>query len=373
VFTTSGRVYNFSSGPSALPVEVLQRAREELLNYHDSQGQGQGMSIMEMSHRSDAYREVIEGAGQLLRELLGIPDAYQVLFLQGGATLQFSMVPTNLFTDAGQTADYIMTGVWAQKAMEEAQKVARVRMVGGRYTVADWSELPAASALVFDPDAVYVHMTSNNTICGTEFHTTPDTGTIPLVADMSSNILSRVLDVSRYGIIYAGAQKNLGPSGVTVVIVRHDLLERSRGRQLPVMLDYAVQAKHGSMLNTPPTFAIYMLRLVLEWARDMGGVAALEQRNIRKAGRLYAALDATGFYRNPVTPSSRSRMNIPFTIPARRELEPRFLAEAADAGLVALEGHRSVGGMRASIYNAMPESGVDALVDFLGEFERRYG
>ncbi|MBF0158116.1 MAG: 3-phosphoserine/phosphohydroxythreonine transaminase [Magnetococcales bacterium] len=358
------RVYNFSAGPAVLPLSVLDRARDEMTDY-----QGSGMSVMEMSHRSSVYSAIIAEAEALLRQLLTIPDNYRVLLLQGGASLQFSMVPMNLITAPGQQADYIITGVWAQKAAAEARKHATVR-VAASSEVVRFCRIPRQQELDLSPAAVYVHMTSNNTVVGTEYDYLPDTGPVPLVADMSSNILSRPIDVSRYGLIYAGAQKNLGPSGVTLVIVRDDLL--GRVGQLPIMLDYQVQAEHGSMLNTPPTYAIYILKLVLEWVRDQGGVAVMEQRNIRKAARLYQAIDSSAFYRCPTEVASRSRMNVPFTL-TDETLTPRFLAEAGQAGLVTLEGHRLVGGLRASIYNAMPEEGVAALIHFMHDFARRYG
>ncbi|MBF0421584.1 MAG: 3-phosphoserine/phosphohydroxythreonine transaminase [Magnetococcales bacterium] len=361
-----GRVYNFSAGPAALPVPVLERARDEMLDY-----QGSGMSVMEMSHRSKKYLGIIEHAESMLRSLMGISTDYEVLFLQGGATLQFAMVPMNLVTDPKeQTADYIVTGSWSKKAMKEAKKMlSKVRVAASSEGV-QFTRIPTQGELDLNPSAVYCHMTSNNTIYGTEFHYTPDTGKVPLVADMSSNVLSRVLDVNRFGCIYAGAQKNLGPSGVTVVIIRKDLL--GRNANLPVMLDYQAQAAEQSMLNTPPTYAIYILGLVLDWVRDQGGVSGMEQRNIRQAQRLYQVIDASGFYQCPNQPDSRSRMNIPFTL-SRPELTETFLSEASKAGLVTLKGHRSVGGMRASLYNAMPDEGVEALVAFMTDFERRHG
>ncbi|MBF0179174.1 MAG: 3-phosphoserine/phosphohydroxythreonine transaminase [Magnetococcales bacterium] len=360
------RVYNFSAGPAVLPVPVLERARDEMLDYR-----GCGMSVMEMSHRSKDYMAIIANAEALLRELMGIGEDYAVLFLQGGATLQFSMIPMNLIHDpATQTADYIMTGSWSEKAYAEAKKIfADVRQAASSKGV-NYSRIPRQEELTLNPGAAYVHMTSNNTIFGTEYHHVPETGAVPLVADASSNILSRPVDVSRFGLIYAGAQKNLGPSGVTVVIVRKDLM--GRNANMPVMLDYQAQAKEGSMLNTPPTYAIYILGLVLEWVKEQGGVAEMERRNIVKADKLYAAIDGSPFYACPTEPASRSRMNVPFTL-ARPELTDAFLAGAKAAGLVTLKGHRSVGGMRASIYNAMPEAGVDALIAFMREFERSNG
>jgi phosphoserine aminotransferase len=360
------RVFNFSAGPAALPLWVLERARDEMVNF-----QASGMSVMEMSHRSKEYMEIIARAEALVRELMGIPDDYHVLFQQGGATLQFTTAPMNLITDPdNQSADYINTGSWSKKAIKEAKKqVADVRVAASSEEV-NFSRIPTQDELRLNPEATYVHMTSNNTIFGTEFHYTPDTGSIPLLADMSSNILSRQIDVSKYGIIYAGAQKNLGPSGVTLVVVRKDLVGRREG--LPLMLDYKAQADKESMLNTPPTYAIYILGLVLEWLKKQGGVAEMEKTNIRKAGKLYAAIDGSDFYGCPTQVASRSRMNVPFTL-KDDGLNQDFLAQAKEAGLVTLKGHRSVGGMRASIYNAMPEEGIDALIGFMQEFERKNG
>ncbi|MBF0339573.1 MAG: 3-phosphoserine/phosphohydroxythreonine transaminase [Magnetococcales bacterium] len=360
------RVYNFSAGPAVLPLPVLERARDEMLDYR-----GSGMSVMEMSHRSKDYMAIIAAAEALLRELMGIGEDYAVLFLQGGASLQFSMIPMNLITDpASQSADYVMTGSWSEKALTEAKKLfGDVRVAASSKNV-NYSRIPAQEELTLNPDAAYAHITSNNTIFGTEYPYLPDTGAVPLVADASSNILSRPVDVSRYGIIYAGAQKNLGPSGVTVVIIRKDLL--GRNANLPTMLDFQALAKEGSMLNTPPTYAIYILGLVLEWVKEQGGVAEMEKRNVIKADKLYAAIDGSQFYLCPTERASRSRMNVPFTL-AKPELTDGFLAGAKAAGLVTLKGHRSVGGMRASIYNAMPEEGVDALIAFMREFERVNG
>ena len=361
-----GRVFNFSAGPAALPLAVLEQARDEMVDYG-----GAGLSVMEMSHRSKDYLTIFDGAISLLRELLEIPETYEVLLLQGGASLQFSMIPMNLITQPeSQSVDYIVTGSWSEKALKEAKKqVSDVRVVASTQEV-NYSRIPSQAELNLNPEATYVHMTSNNTIFGTEFHYIPETGSVPLIADMSSNILSRPLDISRYGIVYAGAQKNLGPSGVTLVIIRKDLL--GRRANLPEMLDYQVQAKNGSMLNTPPTYAIYILGLVLQWAKDQGGVTALEKNNIHKAEKLYTAIDNSAFYRCPTEKGSRSRMNVPFTL-ADPEKDALFLAEAKKIGLTTLAGHRSVGGMRASIYNAMPEEGITALVAFMAEFERTHG
>ncbi|MBF0358894.1 MAG: 3-phosphoserine/phosphohydroxythreonine transaminase [Magnetococcales bacterium] len=361
-----GRVFNFSAGPAALPLAVLEQAQAEMVDYQQS-----GMSVMEMSHRSKEYMAIIANAEELVRELMGISDKYHVLFQQGGATMQFTTVPMNLINDpANQSADYINTGSWSKKAIKEAKKQFQNVRISASSEGVNFSRIPTQQELKLNPASTYVHMTSNNTIFGTEFHYTPDTGSVPLVADMSSNILSRKIDVSKYGIIYAGAQKNLGPSGVTLVVVRKDLVGRCEG--LPLMIDYQAQAEKESMLNTPPTYAIYILGLVLKWMKEQGGVAAIEERNIRKAAKLYAAIDGSSFYGCPTEVASRSRMNVPFTL-KDDALNPTFLSQAKDAGLVTLKGHRSVGGMRASIYNAMPEEGVDALISFMNEFERKNG
>ena len=360
------RVYNFSAGPGVLPLPVLEQARDEMVAYGDS-----GMSVMEMSHRSKPYMAIITKAEALLRELMNIPDNYAVLLLQGGASLQFSMVPMNLLTDpTQQSVDYVITGSWSEKAHGEAKKQRVEVRVAATTKGVHYSRIPTQAELTLNPEAAYVHITSNNTIFGTEYDYTPETGTVPLVADISSNVLSRPMKIARYGLLYAGAQKNLGPSGVTVVIVRRDLL--GRRTDLPQMLDYKIHADNGSMFNTPPTYAIYILGLVLQWTKDQGGVVAMEQRNIRKAGKLYTAIDQSAFYQCPTEKGSRSRMNVPFTL-ANAELDSVFLAEAKQAGLVTLAGHRSVGGMRASLYNAMPEEGVDALIGFMADFERRHG
>ena len=347
-----------------LPEAVLRRAGEEILDWG-----GSGMSVMEMSHRGKHFGAIAEKAETDLRELLAIPPEYKVLFLQGGATAQFAMVPMNLLHDRA-TACYLDTGIWSGKAIEEACRycevgVAATAKAGGFTTVPPYSEWR------IDPEAAYLHYTSNETINGVEFQDVPDSAGLPLVCDMSSNILSRPVDVSRFGLIYAGAQKNMGPAGITVVIVRQDLIGKTIPGT-PTVFDYKKHADHGSLLNTPPTYNWYLLGLVLEWLKQEGGVAAMEARNIRKAEKLYAAIDASAFYANPIDPAFRSRMNVPFRL-ADAGLEQTFAAEAAAHGLVALEGHRSVGGLRASIYNAMPEAGVDALIAFMAEFERKYG
>jgi phosphoserine aminotransferase len=304
-----------------------------------------------------------------MRALAKIPPDYKILFLQGGASLQFSMVPMNLLPAEG-SADYIVTGAWGQKAVKEAKKVGGVKIAGSTETE-NFTRLPRQDELTLDPNAAYVHMTSNNTIFGTEFHWLPDTGRVPLVSDMSSDIFSRPIDVARHALIYAGAQKNLAPAGVTLVIVREDMLKRSPA-SLHTMLSYAVHAENGSLYNTPPVFAIYVMRLVMTWLLKNGGLEAIEATNVRKAGKLYAEIDRTGFYRGHAHADCRSRMNVTFRLPSE-ELEKKFAKEATAAGLDGLKGHRSVGGMRASIYNAFPEAGVDTLVEFMREFERRNG
>jgi len=361
---TATRVFNFSSGPAVLPEPVLLEAQRDLYTLP-----GVGMSILEISHRSAAFDKVIGEAVADFREVAGIPDDYEVLFLQGGASLQFSMVPMNLLP-AGGSADYVITGSWSQKAAKEAKRVGTVR-VAATTEAENFARIPRADELSFDPNAAYVHVTSNNTIFGTQWQAFPDTGSVPLVSDASSDILSAPIDVSKFGVIYAGAQKNLGPSGVTVVIIRKDLLSRSQA-SLPTMLNYAVHAENGSLYNTPPVFGIYILGLVLKWIKGEGGVAAVAERNASKAAKVYAEIDRTGFYTGHAAADSRSRMNITFRLPSE-DLEKRFVKESTAAGLDGLKGHRSVGGLRASIYNAFPEAGVDALVDFMRDFERRNG
>ncbi len=358
------RVYNFAAGPATLPLEVLEQARDEITDW-----QGAGMSVMEVSHRSKAFIGVAREAEADLRELLAIPPGYKVLFLQGGATGQFAAIPMNLSRE-GETADYVNTGQWSAKAIAEARRYLAVNVAADE-KASNYSTVPAATALRLTPGAAYVHYTPNETIGGVEFPYVPDAAGVPLVADMSSTILSRRVEIGKFGLIYAGAQKNIGPSGITVVIVREDLLGRARPGT-PSVFDYKAMADADSMLNTPPTFGWYIAGLVFKWLKRQGGLAAIEARNRAKAARLYSAIDASAFYRNPVEPSCRSWMNVPFTL-ARADLEKTFLAEAAQAGLVNLEGHRSVGGMRASIYNAMPIEGVEALVTFMADFERRYG
>jgi phosphoserine aminotransferase len=362
--TTTQRIYNFSAGPAVLPLEVLEQAQRDLLSLP-----GVGMSILEISHRSKTFDEVIQGCEADMRTLAKIPADYKILFLQGGASLQFSMVPMNLLP-AGGSADYIVTGVWGQKAVKEAKKCGAVKIAGST-EAENFVRVPKQSELTLDPNAAYVHMTSNNTIYGTEWNWMPETGNVPLVSDMSSDIFSRPLDVAKHALIYAGAQKNLAPAGVTLAIVRPDMLERSPA-SLHTMLSYKVHAENQSMYNTPPVFAIYVMRLVMTWLLKNGGLEAAEKANARKADTLYAEIDRTGFYKGHAQSDSRSRMNVTFRL-GSEDLEKKFAKEATAAGLDGLKGHRSVGGMRASIYNAFPEAGVQALVDFMREFERRNG
>ncbi len=355
-------IYNFSAGPAVLPKAVLQQAQAELLDWH-----GSGMSVMEMSHRGKEYMGIHAQAEADLRELMGIPQNYKVLFLQGGAHLQFSMIPLNLLRGKA-SADYVNTGEWSKKAIAEAKKFCNVNVAADNKDK-NCTYVPAFGTWKLDKDAAYVHYTPNETIGGVEFNWMPNTGDVPLVADMSSNILSRPVDVWKYGLIYAGAQKNIGPAGLTLVIVRDDLIGHADPR-LPTMLDYKIHADGESMYNTPPTFAIYMAGLVFQWLKQNGGIGAMEKQNIAKANLLYAAIDGSnGFYNCPVNKADRSRMNVPFTL-KDAALDGDFLKQADARGLLQLKGHRSVGGMRASIYNAMPLAGVQALVDFMQEFAR---
>jgi phosphoserine aminotransferase len=358
------RIYNFSAGPAVLPVAVLEEAQRDLVALP-----GVGMSVLEISHRSKAFDEIIRGAENDMRALAGIPQEYKVLFLQGGASLQFSMVPMNLLLP-GTTADYIVTGDWGKKALKEAKKVG-VTHLAATSEDTNFRRIPAQSELSLTPGAAYVHQTSNNTIFGTEWPYVPDVGGVPLVCDMSSDMYSRPIDITKYGLIYAGAQKNLGPSGVTVVIVREDLLARSADT-LPSMLNYRLLAENGSLYNTPPVFGIYILRLVLKWLVANGGLSAIQQVNERKAGLLYAELDRTAFWRVHAEKECRSLMNVTFRLPTE-ELERLFVKESTAAGFDGLKGHRSVGGLRASIYNAFPEQGIVDLVQFMQEFERKHG
>lgn len=356
------RVFNFSSGPAMLPESVLKQAENELLDWH-----GTGMSIMEMSHRGKDFVQVAAEAEADLRELMAIPSNYKVLFLQGGASSQFAMVPMNLLRGHA-SADYANTGQWSKKAIAEAKKYGKVNVVASS-EASNFATIPSFSEWQCDPKAAYLHYTPNETIGGLEYQWLPDSGEVPLVADMSSNILSRPFEVSKFGLIYAGAQKNIGPAGITVVIVRDDLI----GQVVPgtpTMFDYQIHADNDSMYNTPPTFAMYLAGLVFKWLKANGGIEHMGVINQRKAAKLYAAIDANPFYHNPIDPACRSWMNVPFTL-ARPELDGAFCTEARANGLVNLEGHRSVGGMRASIYNAMPEEGVDTLIAFMDEFARR--
>jgi phosphoserine aminotransferase len=357
------RAFNFSAGPAMLPEEVLREAREEFLEWG-----GEQASVMEVSHRGKAFIACAEQAEADLRELLSVPDDYRVLFLQGGATQHFAQIPMNLA--AGGVADYVVTGAWGEKAVKEAAKVCNVNVAadsaGNRHTA-----IPARDQWRLDPGAAYVHITPNETIHGVEFHELPDVGAVPLVADLSSTILSRPLDVSRYGLIYAGAQKNIGPSGLVVMIASDALLARCPD-SLPNILNYAKHAAEGSMLNTPPTFAWYLAGKVFQWLKREGGLAVMAERNRAKAELLYGYIDASGFYANPVAPACRSWMNVPFTL-ADPALDETFLKASRAAGLLALKGHRSVGGMRASLYNAMPIEGVQALVEFMKDFVRKHG
>jgi phosphoserine aminotransferase len=362
--TTAARIFNFSAGPAVLPVPVLEEAQRDLVTLP-----GVGMSVLEISHRSKAFEAILARTEADVRALGNVPSNYKVLFLQGGASLQFSMVPLNLL-GPGQSADYIVTGGWAQKAVKEAGRVGTVNIAGSTESE-NFSRIPRPDELTLDPDAAYVHLTTNNTLFGTEWKEEPEVGLVPLVADTSSDMFSRPIDVSKYGLLYAGAQKNLGPSGVTLVIIREDLLARS-SKALHTMLNYAVHAENGSMYNTPPCFGIYLMGLVMKWGIAEGGLEAIGARNARKAAALYDEIDRTGFYRGTADKASRSNMNITFRLPSE-ELESAFVKASTAAGLDGLKGHRSVGGMRASIYNAFPEAGVEALVEFMREFERTKG
>ncbi|UCB56103.1 MAG: 3-phosphoserine/phosphohydroxythreonine transaminase [Thiotrichales bacterium] len=358
------RVFNFSAGPAMLPTEVLERAQAEILDWN-----GSGMSVMEMSHRGKEFMSIAEKAESDLRQLLAIPDNYRVLFLQGGASSQFSMVPINLL-NGRNSADYLLTGQWSKKAIAEGKRYCGVNVIADT-SESKFTTVPAADSLGFSNDAAYVHYTPNETIVGVEFPYVPATGDVPLVADMSSTILSRPVDVSKYGVIYAGAQKNIGPAGVTVVIVRDDLIGNAM-ENMPAMFDYSTHSENGSMYNTPPTYSWYLSGLVFDWLLQKGGVEGMAEINRGKAEKLYAAIDASDFYSNPVDVECRSWMNVPFIL-ADAGLDSKFLEQAADNNLKTLKGHRSVGGMRASIYNAMPPEGVDALIAFMADFEQRYG
>lgn len=363
-------IYNFSAGPAVLPKEVLQQARDEMLDWH-----GSGMSVMEMSHRGEEFMSIAAKVESDLRELVNIPDHYKILFLQGGASSQFAMVPMNLLQEK-MTADYVNTGQWSQKAIDEAKKYCTVNIASSAKD-AHFTYVPSLDKWEIDPNSAYVHYTTNETIGGVEFNWAPDLtqvkggrADIPLVADMSSNILSRPLDVTPFGLIYAGAQKNIGPAGLVIVIIREDLLS-SAIKGTPTMYHYKTHVEHHSMYNTPPTYAIYIMGLVLEWLKQKGGLAAMEKINISKSKLLYDLIDSSDFYHCPVASADRSRMNIPFTL-KNAALDNEFLKQAKARGLLQLKGHRSVGGMRASIYNAMPYEGVMALVSFMKEFEKIY-
>lgn len=356
-------VYNFNAGPSALPREVLEKAQAELIDFKDS-----GMSIMEMSHRSATYEEVHNGAIKRLRSLLAIPENYEVLFLQGGASLQFAMIPMNFLTE-GKKASYIMSGSWSDKALKEGKTIGEVYEAGSTKSI-NYNRVPSADEITFDESDAYVHITSNNTIFGTQFHEFPSTGDVPLIADMSSDILSRPLDVSKFGMIYAGAQKNLGPSGVTVAIIRKDLLENANSG-IPAILKYSTHASNNSLYNTPPTFGIYMLGEVLSWMEQQGGLEKITKRNEEKANLIYDVIDnSNGFYTGHAEKDSRSLMNITFRV-ADEELEKQFLQEAKEAGFVGLNGHRSVGGCRASAYNAVPYAACEALQKLMLDFQQK--
>jgi phosphoserine aminotransferase len=358
------RIFNFSAGPAVLPVPVLEEAQRDLLSLP-----GVGMSVMEISHRSKTFDAIIDSASTGIRELLSIPDNYRILFLQGGASLQFSMIPMN-FLPADSTADYIITGSWGKKALKEAKRVGAVNVAA---TMADggFTRCPGNDEISLSPRAAYVHITSNETIEGVQWKHEPDTGSAPLIADASSDILSRAIPVEKYGLIYAGAQKNIGPSGVTLVIVRDDLLQRIPDG-MHTMLDYRTHVENNSLYNTPNTWGIYIISLVCKWIKDKGGISGMERENDEKARLLYDAIDATDFYRGHADADCRSPMNVTFRLPSE-ELEKKFTSEATAQGLDGLKGHRSVGGIRASIYNAFPREGVEALISFMKDFERRNG
>jgi phosphoserine aminotransferase len=360
----SKRAYNFCAGPAALPTAVLERAQAELLDWH-----GKGLSVMEMSHRSDEYVAIAEKAEQDLRDLLNIPSNYKVLFLQGGASQQFAQIPLNLLPEDG-VADYVETGIWSKKAIEEARRFGTINVAASAKAY-DYFAIPGQNDWQLSQNAAYLHYCSNETIGGLQFDWVPDLGDVPLVVDMSSDILSRPIDVSQFGMIYAGAQKNIGPSGLVVVIIREDLLGRARSI-CPTMLDYKVAADNGSMYNTPATFSWYLSGLIFEWVKEQGGVEEMERRNRAKQELLYGAIDASDFYTNPIASNARSWMNVPFRL-ADEKLDKAFLAGAEARGLLNLKGHRSVGGMRASIYNAVGLDAVQALVAYMAEFEKEHG
>lgn len=355
------QTFNFSAGPATLPEPVLRKAADEMLNWH-----GSDQSVMEMSHRGEHYMAIHADAKSRLRSLMNIPESHEILFLQGGATQQFAMIPMNLLSN-GQSADYVNTGQWSKKAIAAAGEMATINVAASSESD-NFCSIPPESDWSLDPKAAYAHFCVNETIGGVEFFFTPDTGNVPLVADISSTFLSRPIDVARYGLIYGGAQKNIGPAGMAIVIIRQDLLEQVQAK-IPAIFSYRAHAKADSMLNTPPTYSIYIAGLVFEWLQEQGGVEAIERQNIEKSSALYQFIDQSAFYANPVDPQCRSRMNVPFTL-ADSSRDKNFLDGAVDRNLIQLKGHRSVGGMRASIYNAMPVSGVTALIDYMREFER---
>lgn len=361
----ANRIWNFNPGPATLPLPVLEKAKADLPDYS-----GTGMAVMELSHRSKEYAAIHAEAKELMIELFGIPSNYKVLFLQGGASLQFAMVPMNLLSE-GKTADYIITGSWSKKALKEA-KITASASVAASSEEKNFVYIPKQAELKLNPDAAYCHITSNNTIAGTQYETYPDTGNVPLVADMSSDILSRKIDFSPFGLIYAGAQKNLGPSGVTVVIIRDDLVEASRD-DIPTLLQYKIHVDKDSTFNTPPTYSIYLVKLVLDWVKSIGGLEAVEKRNNEKADLLYGAIDENpDFFKGAAENDSRSKMNVTFRLPTE-ELEAKFIAEGKEAGFGGLKGHRSVGGIRVSMYNAMEPEGIKQLTDFMKEFAAKNG
>lgn len=356
---TEKRVFNFSAGPSMLPVPVLEKAAKQMLNYENS-----GMSVMEMSHRSSSYLDIFNKTKNLLKKVMNIPDGYEIVFIQGGATQQFSMVPLNLLKNG--KADYIITGSFSKKAATEAKKYGEINIAYDG-SDNDFKHIPTQDELKLDPEVSYVHLCANNTIYGTEWKYVPETNGVPIIADMSSNILSKPIDVSKYGMIYAGAQKNMGIAGLGVAIIKKDLLQKVSATT-PVLLDYTLMIENDSMYNTPPAYAIYVLGLVLEWIDEMGGLEVMEKRNIEKAKLLYDYLDSSDFYKAHSDKDNRSLMNVTFTTPSK-ELDAKFVKESIEAGMTNLKGHRSVGGIRASIYNAMPLEGVEKLVTFMKEFE----
>ncbi len=355
-----GRIYNFNPGPAALPQSVLEDVKKDLLNY-----KGEGLSVMEMSHRSKTYDGIIKDTEQLMKDIMDIPAGYKVLFFQGGATLQFAAIPLNLLGE-NQFADYINTGSWSKKAIQEAQKLGKNINVIASSEDSSFSYIPKDFQI--NPDAAYLHITSNNTIFGTQWDEYPNTGSVPMICDMSSDINCRKIDVSKFGLIYAGAQKNMGPSGVTIVIIRENLLDKSP-ENIPTMTSYKIIGSKDSLYNTPPTFGIYIIKLVLEWIKNMGGLEKLEEVNNKKAQLLYDAIDNSAFYRGTVRKDSRSIMNVTFRLPSE-ELEKKFIADALENGMIGLKGHRSVGGIRASIYNAVPLKAVETLVKFMDKFEK---